>query len=552
MAGIPPPIREPELKYTQIFIKNEFVNSVSGKTFPTVNPANAKKICDVQEGDKADIDIAVAAAKEAFKIGSKWRTMDASKRGSLLLKLADLIERDAQQLASLETLDNGKPYMTAFFEVLFSAGVVRYYAGWADKVHGKTIPVDGDYWCFTKHEPVGVCGQIIPWNYPVPMFVWKIAPALAAGCTLVVKPAEQTPLTALYCASLCKEAGIPSGVLNVVPGYGPTAGAALTGHADVNKVAFTGSTEIGQLILQAAGQSNLKRTTLELGGKSPNVIFADCDLDSAVKEAQEGVMVNAGQCCVAGSRTFVQEEIYDKFIEATKKLAEERKVGDPYDLQTYYGPQIDEEQFNKIMDLIQAGQKEGARLVTGGGRLGDQGYFIKPTVFADVKDNMRIAKEEIFGPVQNIIKFKTMEEVIERANDTTYGLGAAVFTNDLNKAMTFAQAVQAGSVWINCYNVVRIQAPFGGFKMSGIGREFNIPSSPAYGVFISQLIRYARASTKYTDFVLRAMRLSDKLFSQGYVCYRLISSLRKFYGRYGELVIHYDVLLSRMVDDILY
>ncbi|XP_063435466.1 retinal dehydrogenase 2-like [Mytilus trossulus] len=471
MANFPPPIRNPEIKYTQIFINNEFVNSVSGKVFPTINPATGEKICDIQEGDKADVDKAVAAAKEAFKLGSPWRRMDASKRGKLLMKFATLLERDAQYLGSLETLDNGKPYTQAFGECYFSSDVVNYYAGWADKIHGKTIPINGDYLCYTRHEPVGICGQIIPWNYPVPMFVWKIAPALAAGNVIVVKPAEQTPLTALYCCALLKEAGFPPGVINIVPGYGPTAGAAITNHLDVNKVAFTGSTEVGQIIMQAAGASNVKRTTLELGGKSPNVIFADCDLDTAVAAAQEAVMTNAGQCCVAGSRTFVQEGIYDEFVKKTIEKAATRKVGDPYETTTQQGPQVDEEQFNKILGLIESGKKEGAKLNCGGSKAADKGYFIQPTVFSDVTDNMKIAKEEIFGPVQQIFKFKDMDEVLERANNTCYGLGAAVFTNDINKAMMFSQGVQAGSVWINCYNVVSAQAPFGGFKMSGLGRE---------------------------------------------------------------------------------
>lgn len=471
MADIPDPIREPEVKYTQLFINNEWVNSESGRTFPTINPSTKQKIADVQEGDKADVDKAVAAAKEAFKLGSPWRRMDASKRGKLLMKLADLMERDALYLGSLETLDCGKPFDKAYDEVAFSADCIRYYAGWADKIHGKTIPVNGDYFSFTRHEPIGVCGQIIPWNYPVPMFSWKIAPALATGNVIVVKPAEQTPLTALYCAQLMKEAGFPKGVVNVIPGYGPTAGAAISSHMDVGKVAFTGSTEVGQLIMQAAGGSNLKRPTLELGGKSPNIIFSDAELPEACEYAHDAVMTNMGQCCVAGSRTFVHEDIYDKFVKMSVEKAMNRKVGNPFDKDTLSGPQIDGEQYNKIMDLIESGKKEGANLQYGGCSGGDEGYYIKPTVFSDVQDHMRIAKEEIFGPVQQIFKFKSMEEVLERANSTHYGLGAAIFTTDINKAMTFVQGVKAGTVWVNCYNVVNPQAPFGGFKMSGLGRE---------------------------------------------------------------------------------
>ncbi|XP_064609679.1 aldehyde dehydrogenase 1A1-like [Liolophura sinensis] len=471
MSKPPAPIVNPEVKYSQIFINNEFVNSESGKTFPTINPCTGEKICDVQEGDKADVELAVAAAQEAFKIGSMWRTLDASRRGKLLHKLADLIDRDRVYIASLETLDNGKPYQSAYGDIYFSSEVLRYYAGWADKTTGKTIPVDGNFFCYTRHEPVGVCGQIIPWNYPMVMLAWKIGPALATGNVVIVKPAEQTPLTALYAAALIKEAGFPPGVVNIVPGYGPTAGAAISSHAGINKVAFTGSTEVGQIIMQAAGATNLKRVTLELGGKSPCVIFADADLDNAVEQAHEACMTNMGQCCVAGTRTFVHEDIYDDFVKKSAERANKRTVGDPYDSKNEAGPQIDEEQFNKILNLIESGKEQGACLQAGGGRLGDKGYFIKPTVFSDVTDEMRIAKEEIFGPVQQIFKFKDFSEVIQRANSSTYGLGAAIFTNDINKALMFVQSVQAGTVWVNTYNNVFAQSPFGGFKMSGLGRE---------------------------------------------------------------------------------
>lgn len=467
------PIRDPEIKYKQLFINNEWVNSASGKTFPVINPATAKKVADIQEADKADVDKAVAAAKKAFALGSEWRTMDASKRGELLYKLASLMERDINYLASLETLDNGKAFAFhgSLGDTFFSIQVTKYYAGWADKIHGKTIPVNGKLFCYTRHEPVGICGQIIPWNYPLCMATWKIAPALAAGNVVVLKPAEQTPLTALYLAALIKEAGFPPGVVNILPGYGPTCGAALTAHPDINKVAFTGSTEVGQLIMQAAGASNVKRTTLELGGKSPCVIFDDVDLDKVVPQAQEACMTNMGQCCVAGTRTFVHENIYDEFVAKSKELAMKRKIGDPFDSTTVNGPQIDDEQMNKILDLIKKGKAQGAKVEAGGERHGDVGYFVKPTVFSNVTDDMCIAKEEIFGPVQQILKFKTMDEVIERANSSHYGLGGGVFTNDINKALKFAHSLQAGTCWINCYNAVTPQGPFGGFKMSGLGRE---------------------------------------------------------------------------------
>ncbi|KAL5004464.1 hypothetical protein ScPMuIL_017920 [Solemya velum] len=472
MENMPPPNRNPEIKYKQIFINNEFVNSVSGKTFPTINPSTGEKICDVQEGDKDDVDKAVAAANAAFKIGSSWRTMDASKRGRLLNKLADLIERDQAYIASVETLDNGKAYRSAYGDVTFAIQLFRYFAGWADKNHGQTIPVDGDYFCFTRHEPVGVCGQIIPWNFPVLMCALKLAPVLSTGNVCVVKPAEQTPLTALIIASLIKEAGFPPGVVNFVPGFGPTAGAAISNHMDITKSASPDLRRlVGHIIMQAAGASNLKRVTLELGGKSPIIIFADADLDDAVKGSHDAIMNNMGQICFAGSRTFVQEEIYEEFVRKSIEKAKGRKVGDPFESHNENGPQIDDEQFKKIFTLIESGKKQGAKLQCGGGRIGDKGYFIEPTVFSDVTDDMQIAREEIFGPVQSIIKFKTIEEVIERANKTTYGLAAAIFTNDINKALMFSQGVQSGSVWVNCYGVTSCGAPFGGFKKSGIGRE---------------------------------------------------------------------------------
>jgi len=464
--------RNADIKYTQLFINNEFVNSVSGKTFPTINPCTGEKIADIQEGDKADVDRAVAAARAAFKFGSPWRTMDASARGKIIYKFADLLEKNKEYLSSLEVLDNGKTYASAMFDMEGSVDVMRYYAGWCDKITGQTIPMDGSYFCSTRHEPVGVVGQIIPWNYPLAMLAWKWGPALACGCTIVLKPAEQTPLTALVAGQLAKEAGFPPGVVNIVPGYGPTAGAAVAEHPDIDKVAFTGSTDIGKKVMTAAANSNLKRVTLELGGKSPFIFFADIsDLDEAAIYAHEAIMANHGQNCCAGSRTFVQEGIYDEFVAKCKTLAETRKVGDPFDKSVDQGAQIDEKQFNKILGLIESGKKEGAKLECGGERFGDKGYFVKPTVFSGVEDDMRIAKEEIFGPVQSIIKFKTIDEVIERANNTTYGLAAGVYTSDINKAMLLTQALQGGSVWVNCFDPTCSQTPFGGFKQSGIGRE---------------------------------------------------------------------------------
>ncbi|XP_033097010.1 retinal dehydrogenase 2-like [Anneissia japonica] len=480
----------PEVKFTQLFINNEYVNSVSGKTFPTINPTNGEKICDVQEGDKADVDKAVVVAREVMKVGSPWRRMDASKRGKLIYKLADLIERDTEYLARLETLDNGKPLSASRVgDVPAIIRVLRYYAGWCDKITGKTIPVDGDVFCYTRREPVGVCGAIIPWNFPLGMLGWKIAPALCCGNAIIVKPAEQTPLTAIYIGSLVKEAGFPPGVVNIIPGYGPTAGAAISEHMDIDKVAFTGSTEVGKLIQQAAGKSNLKRVTLELGGKSPLIVLADSDVDVAVNWAHEALFFNMGQVCTAGSRTFVQEEMYDEFVKKATELAKNRKVGDPFDDSSQSGPQVDKEQFEKILEMIESGKKEGAKLECGGGRKGDKGYFIQPTVFSGVTDEMRIAREEIFGPVQQIIKFKDMDEVVDRANRTLYGLAAAVFTNDVNKAIMVSNRLQAGTVWVNQYHALDVASPFGGYKMSGTGRELGEESIHEYSEIKTVLVK---------------------------------------------------------------
>ncbi|XP_043489525.1 aldehyde dehydrogenase X, mitochondrial [Polistes fuscatus] len=464
-------VQKVDVKYTQLFINNEFVDAESGKKFSTINPANEKVIALISEGDKADVDKAVAAAKKAFARNSEWRTMDASCRGKLINKFADLVQRDLEYIATLETMDNGKTYVEACNDIKYSIEVFRYYAGWCDKIHGQTIPADGSSFVFTRKEPVGVVGHIIPWNYPFMMLSWKWAPALATGCTVILKPAEQTPLSALYAAALTKEAGFPAGVINVITGYGPTAGAAIAKHPDINKVAFTGSTEVGHLISEAAAKSNLKRVSLELGGKSPLVIFDDFDVKKAAEIAHSALFSNHGQSCCAGSRTFVHSKIYDEFVKYSKQLALDKKVGDPFNSETEQGPQIDEEMFNKVMGLIKSGKEEGAVLEVGGERYSNIGYFIKPTVFSNVTDNMRIAKEEIFGPVQSILKFDTMEEVIERANKTMYGLAAGVITNNIEKAIIFAKSVEAGTVWVNTYDAITPQTPFGGYKMSGTGRE---------------------------------------------------------------------------------
>ena len=468
-------ITEPRLRtrksfQTKLLIDGQWRDSLSGKTFETINPATEEVIAHIAEGDAADIDLAVKAARKAFDTGP-WRTMDARDRGKLMYKLADLSEENVDELAELETLDNGKPLNESrHADLPLVIDCIRYYAGYADKIHGQTIPIRGNFFCYTKREPVGVAGQIIPWNFPMLMVAWKWGPALAAGCTIVLKPAEQTPLSALRLGELAMEAGFPNGVINIVNGFGETAGASLVRHPGVDKIAFTGEGSTAKIIMKSAADS-IKRITMELGGKSPKIVFEDADIDAAINGAVLGLYLNQGQCCCAGSRLFVQESIYDKFVETLAAKVQERKLGDPFHPETEQGPQVDQAQFDKIMSYIAKGKAQGARCVAGGERFGNKGYFIKPTVFADVKDDMAIATDEIFGPVLSVIKFKTIEEVIHRANTTDYGLAAAVWTRDIGKAHAIAGRVRAGTVWVNCYDVFDAAAPFGGFKHSGIGRE---------------------------------------------------------------------------------
>ncbi len=470
MATVAEPRRKIARSFqTKMLIDGKWRDSVGGHTFATYNPATEEEIAQVAEGNADDIDLAVKAARKAFDSGP-WRSMDARDRGRLLYKLADLMESKIDELAELETLDNGKPISESrHADLPLVIDCLRYYAGWADKIHGQTIPVRGNFFCYSRKEPVGVAGQIIPWNFPMLMVAWKWGPALAAGCTIVMKPAEQTPLSCLRMGEIALEAGFPEGVINIVPGFGET-GAALVDHPGVDKIAFTGSTEVGKIIMKNAANT-LKRVTLELGGKSPNIVFADADLDAAVDGAMLGLYLNQGQCCCAGSRLFVQEKAYDATVEKLAGKAKARKLGDPFDPATEQGPQVDRTQFDKILGYIESGKSQGARCVTGGERHGDKGFFIKPTIFADVKDEMTIAREEIFGPVMQVLKFKDVDEVVHRGNTTDYGLAAGVWTRDIAKAHAVAARLRAGTVWINCYDVFDAAAPFGGFKSSGMGRE---------------------------------------------------------------------------------
>jgi len=470
VAPSSPTLASPPVTRTKLLIGDQWRDAVSGKTFATVNPATEQVIAEVAEGDAADIDLAVREARRAFDSGP-WSKMDARDRGKLIGKLAALIDQHSDELALLESLDNGKPIRDSrAADLPLVVDCLHYYAGWADKLHGDTIPIRGNYFCYTRREPVGVCGQIIPWNFPMLMAAWKWGPALASGCTIVMKPAEQTPLTCLRMAELALEAGFPPGVINVVPGYGPTAGAALVKHPGVDKIAFTGEHRTAQIIMADAA-ATLKRLTFELGGKSPNIVFADADLDAAVAGAEFGLFFNQGQCCCAGSRLFIEDSVHDQFVEKVVARAKGRKLGNPLDPDTTQGPQVDRAQFDKILGYIAKGKEQGAECLTGGQRFGDKGFFVEPTVFAGVTDNMAIATDEIFGPVMNILKFKSLDEVVTRANNTCFGLAAAVWTRDVGKAHRIANSVRAGTVWINCYDVFDAAAPFGGFKMSGMGRE---------------------------------------------------------------------------------
>ena len=456
-------------KPQQLLIDGRRVPSASGRTFKSLNPATEQLIATIAEGNEVDVDHAVAAARRAFE--GRWRTMRAAERGHILLKWAELLKQHADEIIELESLDAGKP-IAAVLRQDFPAAVdtLTYYAGWADKISGDVIATRDDALTYTVREPVGVVAAIVPWNFPLMIGMWKLAPALASGCTVVMKPAELTSLSALRVGELAHEAGLPPGVLNIVPGPGRTVGDALVNHPDVDKVTFTGSPGVGRGIMKGAA-GNFKRVSLELGGKSANVIFADADLDAASKAAAAGIFFNAGQVCSAGSRVLVQEAVYDEVVERLAARAKALRMGDPLDRATALGPVISEKQMKSILDYVDIGQKEGALLITGGERVGSRGYFISPAVFANVKHEMRISQEEIFGPVVSVIRFKDEADALRIANGTAYSLAAGVWSRDIGRVQRFAKRARAGTVWINTYGYTDVRMPWGGERDSGLGRE---------------------------------------------------------------------------------
>ena len=472
------------LKPGKLLIDGRWEDAASGRTFPVVNPATGEQLTTVPDAGPDDIDRAVEAARRSFE-NRAWRQMNISQQERIIWRIGELIEKNQQELGILESLNNGKTYREALRgDIPPTYDIFRYYAGWARKIYGETIPVDGNYLNYTLREPVGVAGMITAWNYPMLLAAWKVAPALAAGCSMVLKPSELTPLTTLKLAEYCLEAGVPEGVVNVVTGYGSPAGEALARHMDVDKIAFTGSIRTARALLKAAGESNLKRLSLELGGKSPNIIFPDADLEQALQAAFSGIYANKGEVCSAGSRLLVHEKVYDEFVNRLADRARKMKTGDPLDPETEMGSQISRAQLERILRYIQAGKKEGARLVCGGERDTEgqkaKGFFVRPTLFADVNPQMKIAQEEIFGPVLAALKFCDVDEAAEIANSTIYGLVAAVWTRDIGTAHRMAQQIKAGSVWINAYNCFDSGSPFGGYKQSGFGREMGPHALESY------------------------------------------------------------------------
>jgi aldehyde dehydrogenase (NAD+) len=466
---------KPQLHPGKLFINGQRQDAAEGRTIDVVNPATGELLTTVPDGQGGDVDRAVAAARASFERKS-WRGMDPSKKEKILWDISEILLKHREELAVLESMENGKTVREAGgADVDPAIDAFRYYAGWVRKMYGETIPVDGPFLNYTLREPVGVVGGIVPWNYPLQIAAWKVAPALACGCSVVLKPSEWTPLTALKLAEYCQEAGLPDGVLNVVTGYGQTAGEALALHMDVDKISFTGSIRTARRLLQAAGESNLKRLSLELGGKSPNIIFPDCDIDAALKSAFWGIFANKGEICSAASRLLVHEDIHDRFVGELVARARKLKVGDPLDKGTQMGSQVSGRQMERILDYIQSGKDEGAKLECGGERdtegIKSKGFFVKPTIFSEVKPDMKIAQEEIFGPVLCALKFRSADEAVEIANCTIYGLVSAVWTRDIKLAHRMAADIKAGSVWINTYNGFDTASPFGGYKQSGFGRD---------------------------------------------------------------------------------
>jgi phenylacetaldehyde dehydrogenase len=469
----------------QLFIDGQWVDAAAGRTFVTPNPATGESLATVAEGDAEDIDRAVRAARRAFEEGP-WSGLTPSDRGRIIWKIVDLILEHVDELAQLETLDNGKPFGVAqVADVPLAADLFHYMAGWATKIEGNSISISvpyapgANFHAYTLREPVGVVGQIIPWNFPLLMAAWKLGPALAAGNCVILKPAEQTPLTALRLAELIAEAGVPDGVVNVVTGFGETAGAALAAHDGVDKVAFTGSTEVGKLIVRAAA-GNLKKLTLELGGKSPNIVFSDADPDTAVAGAANAIFFYLGQCCVAGSRLYVQQDRFDEVVEGVTEIAKSIKLGDGLDPETQMGPLVSDEQLQRVTGFLDSGKSDGATATTGGGRHGDRGYFVEPTVLTNTRPDMKVVREEIFGPVVVAAPFQNLDDIAKEANDTPYGLGAGIWTKDISRAHALAKKIRAGTIWINCYNVFDAALPFGGYKQSGWGREMGHQALEAY------------------------------------------------------------------------
>ena len=464
---------------TQLFIDNEFVAAASGSTFETENPAEATTLAEVAEAREADVDRAVKAARRTFE-SDEWQRLAARDRGRLINRLADLIEANIDEIARIETLNNGKPYFESRqIDVPEVINVLRYYAGWADKIQGETIPVAGPVFAYTRREPLGVVGAIVPWNFPLLLAIWKVAPALACGNTVVLKPSKETPLSALKVAELAAEAGLPAGALNVVPGPGSIAGAALVRHEDVDKIAFTGSTEVGQQIMRECADT-LKRVSLELGGKSPNIVFADADLDAAARGVNIGIFYGKGEVCAAGSRCFVESSVHDEFVEKLVDRAQKMTPGDPFDKKTRLGALVSEHQMNRVLDYVERGRAEGAELLVGGKRVDRPGYFVEATVFDKVQPNMIIAQEEIFGPVLATLSFDDAEQAIDLGNRTIYGLAAGVWTRDIKKAHKVAHGLKAGTVWVNTYNRYDPTSPFGGYKYSGFGRDLGMHALEGY------------------------------------------------------------------------